>query len=368
MSGQENKTPLYAQIKAYLLAEIKAGRLAPGDRVPSEADLARQFGVSRVTSKQAMTQLAQDGLIRRSPGAGSFVTEPPATQAPGNAIGIVLPLLTARHELELLRGVEGEASQYGYQLMIRQSGGQQTQEAQAIRDLVDARVGGLIIWPVHGTFYNTALLELCVKGFPTVLVDRLLDGIPLSGVTSDNLEGGRLAVEQLLQWGHRHIGILSPPIDWASSVRDRVMGCGMALSAAGVPTPHDAWMTSLETDPDENRAQIRSFLEENPKITAVVAVHEGIGAAAYQAARELGRRVPEDLSILSFDLPDQAAVDGKVFCHVSQQAEAIGRQAVQVLHQRIAEDDPTIRSVQVPVKWVSGSTCSVLSAGEAGKP
>jgi GntR family transcriptional regulator len=74
--------PLYHQLKTALLREIEAGRWRPGDRIPTEDALIEQFGVSKITVRQALRDLAQIGYIRREQGRGTFVQGPPLEEGP----------------------------------------------------------------------------------------------------------------------------------------------------------------------------------------------------------------------------------------------------------------------------------------------
>jgi len=68
-------TPLYYQIEQQILEEIHQGRLKPGDRLPSEPELSRRFGVSRITIRRALKDLSQQGIIYSRQGKGTFVAQ-----------------------------------------------------------------------------------------------------------------------------------------------------------------------------------------------------------------------------------------------------------------------------------------------------
>ncbi len=67
--------PRYQQLKAYIVGSIQAGELHPGDRAPSELELVRRFGVSRMTANRALCELASDGIVVRQAGVGTFVAD-----------------------------------------------------------------------------------------------------------------------------------------------------------------------------------------------------------------------------------------------------------------------------------------------------
>ncbi len=68
--------PLYFQLKELLREKIASGEWKPGDMVPSERELSEQYHISRMTARQALRELAIEGILRREPGRGTFVAEP----------------------------------------------------------------------------------------------------------------------------------------------------------------------------------------------------------------------------------------------------------------------------------------------------
>lgn len=76
MLERNTVTPLYHQIRDRLREELREGVFSPGERVPSEAELGARYGVSRITAKQAIQALVQEGLLYRQQGKGTFVSRP----------------------------------------------------------------------------------------------------------------------------------------------------------------------------------------------------------------------------------------------------------------------------------------------------
>src|SRR4051794_25588604 len=89
MAAVDTLSPKYQQVYTALRREIQSGRLKKGDRLPSEADLVRQFGASRITVGRAVRDLQQAGLVERRAGSGTYVKTPPEPAA--FSFGLLIP-------------------------------------------------------------------------------------------------------------------------------------------------------------------------------------------------------------------------------------------------------------------------------------
>ncbi len=92
--------PLYFQLKQILLNKLRNGEIAPGEAIPSERELEEMYGVSRITIRRALSELASEGLISRLPGRGSFVLQPKAQDRSGTLGGFVDNLIDQGYHVE----------------------------------------------------------------------------------------------------------------------------------------------------------------------------------------------------------------------------------------------------------------------------
>lgn len=364
-----NRIPLYRQIREFLLENIKSGTWSKDSPIPSENQLADQFNVSRITVRQAFNTLVEEGVIYRVQGKGSFISperngEPmvfPSRNGAQNQhenqrpplIGYIAPRLNNMFMADILSAIEETAARNNYRLVFARTNDSQSAEEHMLSEFEALGVKGMIVYPVEGELYNEAFLRLILRRFPFVVIDRYLRGVESDCVGSDNVAAGRQAAEHLLGLGHTRIAFISHTLHGTSSVEDRLSGYQTALRSAGVLVSSDLCLLNLKTLSETNTADIRNFLERHADITAVIAVTSRIGKLILEVAAEMGKRIPEDLSLVLFDNQEPLAITPT---YIKQQEKEIGQAAVDLLME--AMEDPAHKRTQVvfPTTLVVGKT------------
>jgi DNA-binding LacI/PurR family transcriptional regulator len=362
--------PFYRRIYDQLREDIASGRLSPGVRVPSEKELCQTFKVSRITSKRALEMLAEQGYISRYPGKGSFVSTSflQSRKLESPAIGFLIPDFSDSFGTKLIYGIEETCTALGYHLILKRTRDRAEEEAQAVNVLAHSGAVGILILPIHGEFYNSEILKLILDKRAVVFVDRKMRGLAAPTVTTDNLGAAELGVEYLLRLGHRNVAFYSGPVADTSTVEDRCQGFIKAFAKFEVS--HDPAylyqkLTSTWTYPfyapervSADVDLVKEHLAAHPEISAAFAAEYSMGLIVKAAVEKLGRRVPEDFSILSFDAPPQIA-GMPSFTYLCQDEYAIGKQATEILHRIILGSDPAfIGDILVTAKLISGASCT----------
>ncbi len=355
----------YRQIHQQLRAAILSGEYKPGDKLPTEMELAALHSVSRVTSAAALAELAREGLVQRLPRRGTTVSAPATREVPRGSpiIGWIQPVIDPSFGLEVLRGVERAARAAGYHLLVYLTGHSRAEEERAIRQAVTAGAAGLAIFLQDGETYNDEVLRLVLNRFPLVLVDRYLRGLPCACVQSDNVVGARDAVTALIEAGHRDICILTFPPSNTSTIEDRLDGYTQALAMAGLPLDHsliysepqrpDTVGNSGEID-DDAVDRFVAYIRRAPRLTAIFATNVALTLLALRAAAHLDRHVPADLSIIGVDPLQNLPLPLSPITYVEQQSTEIGRIAITLLQEQLAGAPP--RRVTLPMRLTHAGT------------
>ena len=222
-----------------------------------------------------------------------------------NVLELVFRELRSMWAVEIIRGVEQVAHRNGVGVMI--SGfGLHDSTGTLIEDTL-ARRPQCVLSVTQ--LSDTEREQLRARGIPFVVFDptsELPDDVPFVGAT--NWRGGRSAVQHLVGLGHRRIAMISGPED-VLCCRARQAGYETAMKSAGLPVDPD-YIVVAQLTREDACAAARTLLALPEPPTAIFASDDVQALGVYQAAREAGLRIPQDLSVVGFDdLPVVAWAD-----------------------------------------------------------
>lgn len=307
------------------------------------ADVAKRAGLSTTAASLILngrpdTRLSQEAHDRVHAAARELGYRPNVA-ARGlrtdktHTIGFVSDLVaTTRFASGLITGALAAAEAAGHVVLVAETGGETDREAEAIAALLDRQVDGIV-------FATMRARELFVPALPESTPAVMLNStnsVHTRAVLPDEKAGGRAAVELLLQAGHRSgialIGqndIVERDQFRSATVASRVAGIRGAMADAGVEfaAEESIWLW----EPENGYSVTKALFAQRSDIRALVCMNDRLAFGAYQALSEQGLRVPEDVSIVSFDNDEVAAYLRPGLTTIALPHEAMGRRAVEML-------------------------------------
>ncbi len=197
-------------------------------------------------------------------------------------------------------------------------------------DLVD---GVLMV----GAFVDETITRISNRCTPPILlVDAYSNTECYDAVVSDNFRAAYGAIEYLLRKGHRHIGLVGSQATAYPSLRDRRNGYLRALKENGVA---DSYLAEFNINSSHGYEETTRLLKANPQITALFGINDEVAVTAMRAAQDLGRTLPQDLSVVGYDGTYLAAKSSPPLTTMAVDTLSMGRAAVQMLGFRLDNPD-----------------------------
>lgn len=366
---------LYEEISNYLKNEINNGILKPGDRLPTEMELAKEFHVSRITSKRALEELRARGLIYRVRGSGSFVAErkertayreeePHSIAVRKKIITLVLPFDVLRGgAMNMVAGANDVIEGKNYILSINCCNGNLEEEAALLYQLYEQGVSGIIYYPISDCRNIEIVNMFYLERFPLVCVDKYFESVPLSYVVSDNMSGAYEATKHLIELGHRRIAFLSDnEINNATSVRNRYFGYCKALKEHGIPM--DLRLVKNGSfrglDKEQGAAAVKELTGYG--MTAACCINDYVADFVIQALNQNGLSVPDDVSVVGFDDTELASRIPTPLTTIRQDLVGMGRRAMEYLLNVIETGKLEREQIVLPTQLVVRQSTGVCQA------
>ena len=264
-------------------------------------------------------------------------------------IALVLTDITNPFFTTVARGVEDVASEQGFSVMFCNTDESPNEEANYLNVLVQKQVDGVLLVPARCSVDSVAFLQ--ERSVPFVILDRHIDGVNVDTVRCDSEQGAYELMRHLLDLGHERIAILSGSLEVSTSA-DRVAGYRRAFAEAGLAHDPDLVFYGSFTQESGYRAT-QQALALTPKPTAIFAANNFIAVGALRVIREMGLRVPEDISVVTIDDPLASLVIEPFLTVVAQPAYQMGREATSLLLDRLSgRDDNPPREIILPVECI----------------
>lgn len=295
----------HRRISQWIIDAINSGQFQPGDKLPSEHAMAKQFDASRQTVRHATDELVERGLLTRMRGSGTYVSG--SAYASGfspKRIGVITTYVDDYIFPGIIRGIENILSEQGYSISLGITHNRHNDETVCLQRILDDNVCGLIVEGTKSSFPspNLPLYEkLRSRGTPMVFLNGYYREFSQSGIFQDDVTAAKLLTDHLLANGHKKIAAIFKSDDLQGL--KRFEGMGQALTEAGIPVDDQRilWYTTEDKEmffSGKMDAFVLNYLGDS---TGLICYNDLIAASVCDLLKRNGKEVPKDISIVSFD-------------------------------------------------------------------
>lgn len=261
-------------------------------------------------------------------------------------LGLVIPDIANPFFADIAKSIELEARLKGFSIILCDSREELTVEKELIDLLQGHKVEGIIIAPVGTNFDH--LVRVYESGLPLVIVDRYSPEINLPYITSDNYQGAFDAVNYLISMGHRKIACIQG-IRNSQPNKERVFGYIDALKQNMMPVD-ESFITGEDFSTENGYKQTRILFSVDNPPTAIFALSNLISLGVMQALGEMGLRIPDDVSLISYDEQPYSAYLGTPLTTIEQKKSELGQLAVSVITKYIENKEYRNKPVNMKLK------------------
>lgn len=269
-------------------------------------------------------------------------------------IGLLVPSLANPYFAEITSVIISEARRYGYTTIVADTMENQDNEISSITTLLSRQVDGIITVPSGS---NPTFLEQTNEYVPIILVDRHYENTTLPFVVTNNFRGGYMAASLLYRNGHRDIACIQGPPS-AMPNKKRVEGYLSVLKENGIEDL--AIVAGNEFSVQNGYLETKLLLNREKRPTAIFALSNNIGMGVIKAVREAGLRIPDDISLVSFDNYLYLDFLEPAITRVGQMVDEMGKMAVKLLNESISNHKEIKSQIELSPEMILRDSVSPL--------
>ena len=295
----------YQKLYNWCRTLITSGVIKNKDKFPSENILQKKFGYSRQTVRTALNQLEEDGLIVRVKGSGTYVSYENKKEDQGKPkVGLVLSYFSDYLFPRVYDGIESVLTEKGYEIDVAVTKNRLNDEAMYLEGLLSSNLSGLIIEGTRSSFPNPSIRlynEIRKRNIPTLFIHNHYPNQKFDSVEMSDARAGYEAAKILIQNGHRRIGGIFKYDDMQGM--ERYKGFIECLSDYGVKFDDDwiRWYSTKDMEEKLSKKGLMRMYRRTKDCTAMILYNDEVAEHYMEFLEDRGLKVPEDISLISFD-------------------------------------------------------------------
>jgi LacI family transcriptional regulator len=310
---------------------------------PTMKDIAKKAKVSMITVSRAMNnrpdisretksrilKIARELNYTPDLLARSLVTRKTKT------VAVLVPDNVDPFYAAVVQGIGDECRERGYGIFLWNTHDSADKELEYLRQAREKRTDGMLIYPVQAD--SRYIKELRRSPVPFVFLNRHADAVNVDYVINDNVHGAYLAVNHLVQKGHKHIAYICAKPN-ASSGKERIAGCRKAIQEAGLPSESLELLVCEETIASCYKL-VKELVAKDQRPSAIFVWDDRLAIGAMKAIGEANLRIPQDMAIVGYD-----DIESSEFLHpplttVHQPTHQIGETAARILLDKLESEE-----------------------------
>lgn len=357
-------TPKHERLRAYLLKELSAGRLKPGDALPTELAMANSAEVSRNTVRQALSGLERSGLIRRVRGCGTFVHESAMQRLKSglDIFALVIPDTRGGYYPSLQRGFNDASAAGHNQVIVCDTDNDLFRQADALLQLIDKKIAGVAIVPTTSPVTPAHQIRpLHERGIPIVFCHRRVEGIQAPLVSFSALDVGKKAGRAMLEKGHRRAAFFAIQRAGLSTQYERGLREALMEGDGELPAEFVRYDDSPKMTVEHElflKTNLEEVLRHEARPTAIFCPFDSEAEVTYLLLQRMGVKIPEEISLVGFGGTWREGALTRRLSSVTVDEEELGRNAVKLLDEMRRHEKPLNDATEIimPLSWADGET------------
>lgn len=297
-------TPKYAIVQEWIKSEIHKGTYKNGEKILSENELMEKFNFSRQTIRLAISNLENQGYLEKIKGSGTYVhiKTASATKETRN-IGVIITYLDEYIFPEIIKGIENVLSENNYNITLGITYNKVEKETSILNSMINKKVDGIIVEGTKSAIPNPnkEIYNQLKKTIPCVFINGCYPNLDMPLYTMNDVEGGYIATNYLIEHGHKKIGACFKSDDIPGHKRYEGFMKAMHKHNIAVNEKSILWYTTEDLDFMFKGEADSLLVKRFESCTAIICYNDQMALSLIRFMERNNIKPFEDISVIGFD-------------------------------------------------------------------